>query len=797
MLRWSVRVRSTPPGIILSIVMAEITGLTSQEVAERQARGLTNRQDNQSSRSLGQILRGNILTPFNGLITLLAIAVMVANQSPVNSLFFVAMLLNIVVGVAQEVKAKMVLDKLAIAVKPSVKVVRDGKHVVIDTSEVVQDDIVVLGLGDSIVVDGQIVWSNGLEVDESLLTGESDPVSKVANDEVLSGSIVVAGGGAMRATKVGNESYSAKLAHEAKQFKRASSELIDATNTIMRWIARLLIIIVPILIIGQLRISDGDWREAIIHTVAAIVGMIPEGLVLLTSMAFLLAALKLARQKVLIQQLPAVETLARVNTLLLDKTGTITEGKIIAKEVVVLEGGDATQDILRTIANRGSSPTNRAILTGTVDSKILEIDDEIAFSSQRKWSAVGIKGKVYVLGAPEIVLKGANRGTLSRATELAGQGYRVLALAEMSEWPDGNLLMGKVKPLALAVLSEKIRPDAKKTLAYFKEQDVAVKIISGDSPRTVGAVAQQVGVEAKTFDARDLPDPNKAPAKFLKVVRDHNVFGRVKPEQKRQIAAALQQDGDVVAMTGDGVNDALALKKADLGIAMSSGSVATKAVAEVVLMDNKFSHLSSVLGEGRRVVANIERVASLFIIKNVYTTTLALVVTAFGLTYPFMPAQMTVIGALSIGIPAFFLALAPNSRRYQPGFLKRVLSLSIPTGLTIAMAMFACYYILTTRGLDLETAGTSVSAVTMVIVLSMLIRLSRPVKGWKLLLVIACACAFVVCVLWRPIASLLSFRFDFATLPVVAIIVVIAMTIALSLQAWLQHVFDRQMSAKS
>ena len=771
--------------------MGKITGLTSQQVAERRDRGLTNQQDNQSSRSLGQILRGNILTPFNGLITVLAVVAMVANQNPANSLFFIAMLLNIIVGIVQEIKAKVVLDKLAIAVKPNVKVVRDGKHVIVDTSDVVQDDIVILGLGDSIVVDGQVVWSNGLEVDESLLTGESDPVSKVADDEVLSGSIVVAGSGAIRATRVGNESYSAKLAREAKQFKRASSELIEATNTIMRWIARLLIVLVPILVLGQLRAGDGNWREAIIHTVAAIVGMIPEGLVLLTSMAFLLAALKLARQKVLVQQLPAVETLARVNTLLLDKTGTLTEGQMIAKDIVALNDDALIMDALRTIASRGSSPTNRAILAKTTDRQILDIDDEVAFSSQRKWSAIGVSGQVYILGAPDIILQAADDGgaALSQATKLASQGYRVLAFVCASEWPDGNRLAGRVKPLALAVLTEKIRPDAKQTLAYFAQQGVEVKVISGDSPKTVSAVARQVGLAVNSFDARDLPDPERSPAQFLKLVRQHNVFGRVKPEQKRQIAAALQADGDVVAMTGDGVNDALALKKADLGVAMSSGSAATKAVAEVVLMDNKFAHLPSVLGEGRRVVANIERVANLFIIKNVYTTVLALATTAFGLTYPFLPAQMTVIGALSIGIPAFFLALAPNDRRYRPGFLRRVLKFSLPTGTVIAAAMFACYYALDVNQKNLAIIGTSVSVVTMVINLLVLITLSRPVRGWKLLLVVACDLVFVLCVAWRPLAQLFSFNLDISTLPIAGIVAVVAIVII-----WLlQRLINRQL----
>ena len=770
--------------------MAKLTGLTSAEVADRQARGLTNQLDNTTSRRLCDIIRSNVLTPFNGLITALAVATWLANGNPINSLFFIAMLLNIIVGVAQEVKAKIVLDRLAIMVKPSVKVIRDGHRQTIASSEVVLGDYIVLGLGDQIVADGRILWSGDLEIDESLLTGEADAVAKVVDDEVYSGSFVTSGSGVMEVTKVGEQSYSAKLSTEARQFKRVSSELINATNWIMRWIARVLIIVAPILIIGQLNIGD-DWRSAVTHVVAAIVGMIPEGLVLLTSMAFLLAVLKLARQKVLVQQLPAVETLARVNTLLLDKTGTLTEGKMTVRDLIV--ANDADRDIVRsialTMASRGSSPTNNAIREYLSKVKKVAFSDEIPFNSRRKWSAINVDDDIYIMGAPEIVISDSTMS--GQATELAAQGYRVLALARADEWPDGDELAISTRPLALLVLEEKIRSDAQKTLQYFAKQGVEIKVISGDAPTTVQAVARQVGLKAAAMDARDLPDPDKDPTKFLHMVKRHNVFGRVKPEQKRQIAAALQADGDVVAMTGDGVNDALALKKADLGIAMASGSSATRSVAEVVLLDNQFAHLPAVLGEGRRVVANIERVANLFIIKNVYTTILALAVTALGLVYPFLPAQMTLIGALSIGIPAFFFALAPNNQRYQPGFLRRVLGFSLPVGTVIAAAMFACYYLLIGRhSLDVAAAGTSVSVVVMAIGLAVLAKLSQPVRGWKLALILACEAVFVACVMWRPLASLFSFEFNWVTLPVIAVTVALAVVAAVILQKLTARIID-------
>ena len=770
----------------------QITGLTDKEVEARLQRGLDNHTSRRTSRSLLSILRGNILTPFNALITALAAAIWLVGSSPINSLFFIAMLLNIVVGIVQEIKAKIVLDRLSIMVKPVAKVVRNGKHRRIGSEDVVQDDVLVLGLGDQVVADGEVLWSDGLEINESLLTGESDPVAKEQGDQVLSGSFVTSGSGAVRVTNVGELSYSAKLSAEAKQFKRVSSELIQATNMIMRGIACIMVIIVPILIIGQMRIDSGDWRSAVVHVVAAIVGMIPEGLVLLTSMAFLLAVVKLARQKVLVQQLPAVETLARVNVLMLDKTGTLTSGHMTMNELIIL--GDTklpVRSVLLTMASRATSPTNAAMRKYLTDDERLAFADEIPFSSSRKWSALRINSVNYVLGAPEIVL-GDDREVmeaLKQSSEIAGDGYRVMALARYEDWPVDGKLSGKVAPLALVVLSEQIRPDTSKTLSYFKQQGVEIKVISGDATTTVGAVAKRVGLVVSPYDARKLPDYAKQPKEFIKIVRQHNVFGRVTPEQKRQIAEALQASGEVVAMTGDGVNDALALKKADLGIAMASGSSATKAVAEVVLMDDKFSHLPSVLGEGRRVVANIERVANLFIIKNVYTAILALAVTVLGLAYPFQPSQITVLGALSIGIPAFFLALAPNNRRYQPGFLRRVLGFSVPTGAAIAVAMFSCYYILLDiHHVNQAVASTSTLLTTMAVIMATLFELSRPVRGWKLGLIIMCGATFVLFVLIPPLASLFGFVFDMWTLPTVAIITVTTITLTTVFQEIFAHV---------
>ncbi len=769
----------------------QYAGLTAGEVASRQQAGLVNRVDSDASRSLADILRGNVLTPFNALITALAVVVLVVNRNPINSLFFIAMLLNAVIGIIQELKAKAVLDKLVIVTKPRVKVVRDGQTKELDAGEIVQDDLITVERGDQIVVDGEVIQSAGLEVDESLLTGEADSIAKPAGSQVLSGSLVVAGDGLMRATKVGRDSYAAKLSKEAKQFHRASSELVEATNRIMKWIAWLMLLVVPILIIGQLRIGQGNWSEVVVHTVAAIVGMIPEGLVLLTSMAFLLAVVRLARQQVLVQQLPAVETLARVDTLLLDKTGTITDGNMAVVEIVELaKGKPQLRQLVASLARSGESPTGDAVATYLANESALDVTQHIAFNSQRKWSAVRLaNAESYAMGAPEIVLAGDGelcQKAVRRADDLAKQGFRVVAIVALSQLPTGDEL-GEVKPLGLISLAEGIRPDAASTLSYFKKQGVEIKIISGDSAQTVATIARRVGLSPRSYDARDLPDYDETPTKFLETVRKHNIFGRVQPQQKRRIVAALQQAGRVVAMTGDGVNDALALKKADLGIAMNSGSPATRAVAEVVLMDNKFSHLPSVLAEGRRVVANIERASGLFIIKNVYSAVLALAVTARGLTYPFLPAQMTVISTLSIGVPAFFLALAPNNQLYRPGFLCRVLSFAIPTGAITALAMLGSYSQLSRAGASTIVAGTSVSMVVMAIGLAVLAWLARPIRGWKIGLIGLCGGAFVLHLLLPRVAQIFSLKLDPTTLLTVLLWAVIAIGLIALVQLLIQR----------
>lgn len=753
-------------------------GLSAVEVKSRMESGRSNVVDQCSSRSLGDIIKANIFTRFNFLITALAIVVLLAGGGIVNALFFCVLIVNAVIGVAQEWRAKKILDKAAILVEPQSTVIRDGSEQIIASSDIVVDDVIKLSLGDQVPVDGVVLSSSDLEINESLLTGESDPVVKNAKSKVMSGSMVVAGSGYIKATKVGQESYSANLTRNARQYKTAKSEIVDSTNQLLKWISWSLVVVVPILVVGifirrDLTIDHSSIRavldsisgDGVMRIITPIVGMIPEGLVLLTSTAFMLAAVKLVRNRALVQQMPAVETLARVNTILLDKTGTITMGvmKLTDIELITKADADTVKRVIKTIASRASSPTNDALVAG-LRIKPAEFTYEVAFSSARKWSAMQIDKINYIMGAPEIVLA-EYPDELKRAQEVAAEGKRVLALVKSDLIPRAaGVNFKRIKPLALVVLSEQIRPSAKKTLNYFVSQGVDIKVISGDSPVTVGAVAKSVGLDAKTFDAIRLPDPDMGDIQreeFMKLIKQYNVFGRVQPEQKRQICSALQDAGQVVAMTGDGVNDALALKQADLGVAMNSGATATKAVAELVLLDSDFAHLPLVLSEGRRVIANIERVANLFIIKNVYSLVLALLFTFLREPYPLMPKHMTVISVLSIGMPAFFLALAPNNKVYIKGFMKRVLKFAIPVGVVSAIAMVLTYKLARAYpALDIDYFSTAVSIVMMGLGVLVLVILAQPMKLWKAGLITTCAGIFALVLLLPRLNDVLQYKFS-------------------------------------
>ncbi|MGY1605037.1 HAD-IC family P-type ATPase [Geodermatophilus sp. SYSU D00815] len=727
-------------------------GLSGAEVAERVAAGLTNAATVRTSRTVLEIVRANVLTFFNGLLAALWVVAALTGRWQ-NALFGGVVVANAAIGVVQEVRAKRTLDRLAVLNAPRAGVVRDGAERELAVGEVVLDDLLVLAAGDQVPADGVVRSSRGLTVDESLLTGEADPVAKTGGDPVWSGSIVVAGHGVVQATAVGDEAYAVRLAAEARRFTRTFSELQAGTTRLLRWIAIGLVVVGPLVLWSQFRSTDNvDWRDAVTGTVAALVGMIPEGLVLLTTLAFMVATLTLARRQTLVQELPAVEGLARVDVVCLDKTGTLTHGDVRFDRLELLDGGDGAAARTGVGALVAADPANAtaAALAAAFPPPPGAPAQVVPFSSARKWSAVHLAGgDTWVLGAPEMVLPepapGGPAAARDRADVLAAEGRRVLLLACSPGPPvvagDDAALPEGLVPVALVLLAERIRDDAADVLGYFTEQGVALKVISGDNPRTVGAVAAAVGVPgvrgaADAVDARTLPEDDDG---LAAAVEGASVFGRVTPYQKRAMVQALRRSGHVVAMTGDGVNDALALKDADIGVAMGNGSPATRAVAQLVLLDGRFAHLPAAVAEGRRVIANIERAANLFLTKNVYSLVLALIVVVTAAAYPLEPVQLTLISAVTIGVPGFFLALGPNRRRYVPGFLTRVLRFSVPTGLITGTAAYAGYA--ATRWLDpasgVAGARTTATLVVLVVALWTLVILARPLAAWKVALVCA------------------------------------------------------------
>ena len=671
--------------------------------------------------------------------------------------FGLILIFNSLIGITQEVRAKRTLDRLAVLNAPLARVKRDNETQDIAVEDVVLDDLLELRTGDQISADAVVRSVAGLEVDESLLTGESDPVAKAPGDTVMSGSFVNAGAGIAQATGVGANSYASRLAVEARRFKLVQSEIVSSINRLLRWIQFLLIPISALLLWRQLASNSLD--EALVGVVAGVIGMVPEGLVLLTSLAFGIATVTLARKKVLVQELPAVEVLARVDTVCFDKTGTLTEGEITFSSIETLSdlSDAAIRTALAALADDVNANATFKAISAACPTPDWVRSSTIAFSSDRKWSAAEfVDHGSWVFGAPEMVITDTTNDARKKADVLAARGDRVLLLASSTsalDSTDAAQLPADLIPVALVVFVEKIRSDAAETLKYFSDQGVDLKVISGDNPRTVAAVARRVGFTDVTdaFDARNLPEDESA---IANVLDKYSVFGRVTPHQKRAMVAALQSRGHVVAMTGDGVNDALALKDADLGVAMGSGAAATRAVAQLVLLDSKFSTLPGVMAEGRRVIANIERAANLFVTKTVYAVFIALVVVLTAWRYPFLPRHLTIISTFTIGIPGFFLALGPNTRRYIPGLLDRVMRFCIPAGVVAGAAALTTYAMAYyEESLSLKESRTAAALVLVMIGLWVLVILTRPLNLWKGALVGSMAGGVAIVVLVPPLSD--------------------------------------------
>ncbi|MFG3095506.1 HAD-IC family P-type ATPase [Streptomyces sp. NPDC048202] len=772
-------------------------GLTRAEVAERVARGQVNDVPVRSSRSLGEIVRANVFTRFNAIIGVLWVVTLFV--APIqDSLFGFVILANTGIGIVQEWRAKKTLDSLAVIGETRPTVRRDGRAVQVPTSEIVLGDLVEIGPGDKIVVDGVCAEADGLEVDESLLTGEADPVVKHPGEQVMSGSFVVAGGGAFQATKVGREAYAAQLAEEASRFTLVHSELRSGISTILKYVTWMMVPAALGLVVTQLVVKSSDFKSSVARTIAGIIPMVPEGLVLLTSVAFAIGVVRLGRQQCLVQELPAIEGLARVDTVCLDKTGTLTEGGMDVTALKPLDGADEGR-VREVLAALGASdPRPNASLQAIIDAypdgrggdgegegKDLRPVSTLPFSSARKYSGAAFEekdGKVagWLLGAPDVLLA-ADDPALKETGLLNEQGLRVLLLARAARALDGPDPARGARPVALVVLEQRLRPDAAKTLRYFADQDVQAKVISGDNAVSVGAVAHKLGLSGKAVDARRLPAD---PADLAKAVDRATVFGRVTPQQKREMVGALQSEGHTVAMTGDGVNDVLALKDADIGVSMGSGSEATRAVAQIVLLNNSFATLPSVVAEGRRVIGNITRVATLFLVKTVYSVLLALLVVCWQVEYPFLPRHLTLLSTLTIGVPAFFLALAPNTERARPHFVRRVMRYSIPGGLLAGVATFVTYLLARHHytGADALAAETSAATLTLFLIsMWVLAIIARPYTWWRLALVAAMGVAFLFVLTVPWLQDFFALRLVGNTMPWAAVGVAVVAAAALEL----------------
>ncbi|MFJ4006500.1 HAD-IC family P-type ATPase [Streptomyces sp. NPDC090023] len=772
-------------------------GLTRAEVAERVARGQVNDVPVRSSRSLGEIVRANVFTRFNAIIGVLWVVTLFV--APIqDSLFGFVILANTGIGIVQEWRAKKTLDSLAVIGEARPTVRRDGRAVQVPTSEIVLGDLVEIGPGDKIVVDGVCAEADGLEVDESLLTGEADPVVKHPGEPVMSGSFVVAGGGAFQATKVGREAYAAQLAEEASRFTLVHSELRSGISTILKYVTWMMVPAALGLVVTQLVVKSSDFKSSVARTIAGIIPMVPEGLVLLTSVAFAIGVVRLGRRQCLVQELPAIEGLARVDTVCLDKTGTLTEGGMDVTGLRPLDGTDEGR-VREVLAALGASdPRPNASLQAIIDAypdgrggdgegegKDLRPVSTLPFSSARKYSGAAFEekdGKVagWLLGAPDVLLA-PDDPALKETGLLNEQGLRVLLLARAARALDGPDPARGARPVALVVLEQRLRPDAAQTLRYFADQDVQAKVISGDNAVSVGAVAHKLGLSGKAVDARRLPAD---PADLARAVDRATVFGRVTPQQKRDMVGALQSEGHTVAMTGDGVNDVLALKDADIGVSMGSGSEATRAVAQIVLLNNSFATLPSVVAEGRRVIGNITRVATLFLVKTVYSVLLALLVVCWQVEYPFLPRHLTLLSTLTIGVPAFFLALAPNKERARPHFVRRVMRYSIPGGLLAGVATFVTYLLARHHytGADALAAETSAATLTLFLIsMWVLAIIARPYTWWRLALVAAMGVAFLFVLTVPWLQDFFALRLVGNTMPWAAVGVAVVAAAALEL----------------
>lgn len=664
-------------------------GLNDDQLNNRFHDNLVNYDTSVPTKSIKQIIFENFFTLFNFLNLFLGISIFCVGSYK-NMLFLGIVIINTAISTFQEIHSKKVIDKLAIMAASKVKVVRNGNIQEISINDLVLDDIVVFNTGNQIPTDCILIKGDIL-VNESFITGEPDSFSKGSGDMLLSGSYVVGGKCYAKVEHIGNDNYTAQISSGAKYVKKINSEIMNSLNKIIKILTFAIIPIGTLLFVNQLNIDGGSFKSAVVQTVAAVIGMIPEGLVLLTSTVLAVSVIRLSKSKVLVQELYCIETLARVDTLCLDKTGTLTEGRMEVNDFIPLDSIDKNKmkNILANIAkfSEDENSTIQAIKAYFTDINIeFKPNKIVAFSSKTKWSGINFENEgSYIIGAPEFILKD-NFKIYEEKVKNYSENYRILLLAHSNENFNNKDLPNNITALGFVLISDVIRKEAKNTLKYFKDQEVDIKIISGDNPVTVSKIAKSVGLDSfdNYIDMSKITSDKDLENAALK----YTIFGRVSPTQKKDLVIALQKSGKTVAMTGDGVNDVLALKTADCSIAMANGSDATKNVSQLVLLDSNFASMPKVVSEGRRTINNIERSASLFLVKTIYSSVLALMFLFMNESYPFVPIQLSLISVVTIGIPSFMLALEPNKEKIRGNFLKNVISKSIPTALTAILGIF-------------------------------------------------------------------------------------------------------------
>lgn len=757
-------------------------GLTKQEVEYRINNNLVNNENIKYTRSTKTIILTNIFTLFN-FINIGLLVLVLTTGSLQNGLFAFIIIINTIIAIIQEIKAKVILDNLKISTQEKVKVKRDGEIQEILKTEIVIDDVLVLSSGDQVVVDSVILKSSNLEVDESIITGESDPILKKKDDNLLSGAIIVSGNCLAKVVSIGKDNYEHKLIKEASNIEEEDSYLMKSVNKILKIVTFLIIPVGILLFTSQYFYSGQSYKEAILSTVAGIIGMIPEGLVLLTSLALTVGVIKMARRKVIIQKLSGIEMLSCVDVLCLDKTGTITDGSMEVIDTVNLTNDNIEEIMFNMIPDKLVNATDIAISKKFTKGNIYNVKKAIPFSSYRKYSAKVFDQNTYILGALEYITKENISKYDKYLSKYIEKGYRIISLCKSKKDMDKDI-PSDIKVIAFIIIKDNVRLNAKETLKYFKEQEVDIKIISGDNPKTVSNIMKGLDFDNydKYIEGSNLPTDYK---ELVSVINNYTIFGRCTPKQKQLIIKALKEKS-TVGMIGDGVNDILALKESDCGIALATGISAARSVSEVVLTTEDFSVLPKIVDEGRRVVNNIERVASMFLVKTTYSFILSILVVILSHEYPFYPIQLSLIGSICVGVPSFFLALEPNYNKVTGNFMVKVFRNALPSGICVFINIFFLIMITNLFNISYNDVRIIVVSLTGFINLRLLYNICKPLNLQRQILLVGCTITFFELLILLPSLFLVN------KYSIINVIVIIIMSVANTyIISFLEDIYDK------